>query len=112
VINNLILLKPYIAIQSVYIISRIAAPKLSSKFQGKCRAISTLKIEFILNVVTIFEISAKIEILKMFDKNINIGANSICNFSTNFLGGRKIAQGAGNILPKVSPKVARYVDTR
>jgi len=36
-----------------------------------------------------------------FDKNEIIGEHSICNFSTNFLGGREIDQEGGKILPKV-----------
>jgi len=38
-----------------------------------------------------------------FDKNENIKEHSICNFSTNFLEGREIAQGGGKIFPKCSP---------
>jgi len=39
-----------------------------------------------------------------FDKNENIGEHGICNFSNIFFEGRKIVQGGGKILPKVSPK--------
>jgi len=44
----------------------------------------------------------KIVIIK-FDKNKNIGEH--CNFSTNFLGGWKIAKEEDEILPKVLPKL-------
>jgi len=39
------------------------------------------------------------------DKNENIGEHSISNFSTNFFGGRVIAQEGGEIFLKVSPKL-------
>jgi len=56
-----------------------------------------LKIESFRTFATIFKILTKLSFQNV-DTNENIEKHSICNFLSNFLGGREIAQeGAKNI---------------
>jgi len=82
--------------------------KLCLYFRESFAKFLALKIESFRNFGTIFKILAKI-VISNFDKNENIGEHSICNFGTNFLGGRQgnsserrrnIAKSLGKILGK------------
>jgi len=84
-------------------------------FSESFAKISTLKIGSFRNYVTILRNFGKNCDLNFFDKNqkywkiLKKLVEILYNFSTKFLRGREIAQGGGEVLPKVSPKVSPKV---
>jgi len=82
------------------------APKVLSTYHTKVsQKISALKIESFRYVATILKIMANILIskMKLLDSIVYVISQVI------FFGVREIAQGGGEIMPKVSPKVSKKI---